>query len=74
VATLELEEGEGDGFEPVVVDGIELVEEEEGVLELLGMALVLVEDGWVVVVVGTEPLPYSQLPDKTPWSSVPPKE
>lgn len=60
VATLELLEEEGDGFEPVVVEGIEAIEEEDGVLVLLGMALVLVEDGVgcaVLVVVGTEPLP-----------------
>jgi hypothetical protein len=48
-----------------------------GVLVLLGVVLVLVEDGFgcsVVVVVGAGLLPKDQVPNMTPWASVPPKK
>jgi len=74
-ATLEVEEGGGDELEPMVLGGSEVVEG-GGVLVLLGMVLVLVEEGVgcsVVVVVGTGLLPKDQVPYMTPWASVPPK-
>lgn len=73
-ATLELEEEEEE-LEPLVLGGTEELEG-RGVLVLLGMVLVLVEEGGgldVVVGVGSSP-PKFQVPCMTPWASVPPKK
>jgi len=83
-ATLEVEEGGGYELELLGSGGAEVVERGGALVVLLGKVLVLVEEVFgisVVVVVGTGvvvvvgcPLPKSQVPDMTPWSSVPPKK
>lgn len=75
-----MEEGAGDELGLLALGGGEVVEG-GGVLVLLGTMLVLVavlvEEGFgcsVVVVVGVGALPKDQVPNMTPWPSVPPKK